>query len=281
MILVTGGTGNSGSEIVEALAGKGVGFRMLARNPAKVEVREEGVEIVAGDLGQPRTLEGALRGVEKVLLLAPPVKNQVELETNFVEAAKGAGVRHVVKFSAMTADPKAVSRFPRAHGEVERTIRESGLAWTFLRPTFFMQNLLGLAGMVKGGTIFQPAGASKASFVDTRDIAAVAVSALTEPGHEGKAYDITGPETLSYEDIAGIFSRVVGRAVKYQDIPPAAARQAMVGMGIPEWNADGINELMDQMRAGAYAVVSKAVSEIGHKKPTTLEQFVRENAAAF
>src|SRR4051794_7950756 len=144
MILVTGGTGSSGSEIVEALASKGVKFRMLARNPGKVAVREEGVEIVAGGLSQPRTLADALKGIEKVLLLAPPAPNQVELESNVVDAAKQAGVRHIVKFSAMTADPKSPSRFPRAHGEIEQRIRSSGLAWTFLRPTFFMQNLLGL-----------------------------------------------------------------------------------------------------------------------------------------
>ena len=281
MILVIGGTGNSGSEIVEALAAKKTPFRMLARNPAKVAVREAGVEVVAGDLTQRRSLDTAMKGIDRLLLLSPPVPNQVELETNVLEAAQQASVRHVVKLSAMTADPNAASRFPRMHGTIESKIRDSGLAWTFLRPTFFMQNLLGFAGMIKRGTIYQPAGTSKASFVDTRDIAAVAASALTEPGHEGKAYDITGPELLSYGDVAGIFSRVLGKPVKYQDIPPAAAKEAMVGMGIPEWNADGINELMDQMRGGAYAVVTRAVAEVGHKTPTTLEQFVRENAAAF
>ncbi len=162
MILVTGGTGSSGSEIVEELAAKGIKFRMLARNPGKVAVREEGIEIVAGDLAQPRSLGEALKGVERVLLLAPPVPNQVELESNVVDAAKQAGVRHVVKFSAMSADPKSPSRFPRVHGEVEQKIRASGLAWTFLRPTFFMQNFFMMADMIKGGTIFQPAGTSKA-----------------------------------------------------------------------------------------------------------------------
>jgi len=144
-----------------------------------------------------------------------------------------------------------------------------------------MQNLLGMAGMVKGGTIYQPAANSKASFVDTRDIAAVAVSTLTEPGHEGKAYDITGPELLSYDDVAGIFAKVLEKPVKYQDIPPSAAKEAMVGAGIPAWNADGINELMGQMRSGAYAIVTDVAEKVGHKKPTTLEEFVREYAAAF
>lgn len=282
MILITGGTGNSGGEIVRTMASKGVPFRILARNPAKAaSLKSPGVEIVAGDLADPASLPVALKGVERVLLLAPPVPDQVELESNLVNAAKAAGVAHIVKFSAMTADTKSPSRFPRAHGQVEDLIKKSGLAWTFIRPTFFMQNLLGLAGMVKQGTLYQPAGTAKAGFVDTRDIAAVAASALTESGHAGKAYDVTGPELLGYDDVAAIFTKVTGRPVRYQDIPLAAAREAMVGMGIPPWNADGINELMDQMRAGDYQYVTRAVSDIGQKQPTTLEQFVRENAAAW
>lgn len=282
MILLTGATGNSGSEVAQQLGTKGARFRALARNPAKATtLKNSGAEIVAGDLADPASLGAAFEGVDTVFLLAPPLPNQEELEANLLDAAKKARVRRIVKFSAMTADPKSTSRFPRAHGKIEEKIRASGLAWTFIRPTFFMQNMLGLAEMVKGGTIYQPAGKSRASFVDTRDIAAVAVAALTEPGHDGKAYDVTGPELLNYDDVAAIFSKVTGRTVKYQDIPPQAAKQAMMGMGIPQWNADGINELMDQMRAGEYERLSTAVSDVGHKKPTTLEQFVRENAAAW
>lgn len=155
------------------------------------------------------------------------------------------------------------------------------MEWTFLRPTFFMQNLLGLADMIKSGTIYQPAGDSKAGFVDVADIAAVAVEALTEPGHEGSAYDITGPELLSYHDVARIVSEVLGRPVGYQDIPPAAARQALIGMGLPEWNVDGILELMDQMRAGEYAKLSDAVFEVGKKDPNRLKDFVRQHGNAF
>jgi uncharacterized protein YbjT (DUF2867 family) len=279
MILVTGGTGTSGAPVVEQLRAKGVAFRAMVRNPQKAEgLRGPKIEVVAGDLAKPDSLAAALKGIERVFLLSSPAPNQTELETNLVNAAKAAGVRHIVKFSAMTADPKAVSRFPRSHGQIEEQIRKSGLSWTFLRPTFFMQNLLGFADMVRQGVIYQPAGKSKAAFVDTRDIAAVAVAALTEPGHEGKAYEISGPQLLSYDDIAAIFFKVVGNPVKYQDIPPAAAKQAMLAMGIGEWNVDGINELMDQMRADKYCMLSDAVQNVGHKAPTTLEQFVRENA---
>lgn len=144
-----------------------------------------------------------------------------------------------------------------------------------------MQNLLGLAGMVKGGTIYQPAGDAKAGFVDTADIAAVAVEALTEPGHEGKAYEITGPELLSYHDIARTISDVIQKPVGYQDIPPAAAREAMLGMGMSAWQVDGINELMDQMRGGEYARLTSAVSDVGKKDPNRLADFVRQHAGAF
>lgn len=282
MILVTGGTGTSGSDVVRQLAATGTRFRALARNPDKAAaLKLPGVEIVRGDLAQPDSLAPALKGIDRLFMLSSPVPNQVELETNLLNAAKKAGVRHVVKFSAMTASPDVPARFPRAHGLIEQKVRESGLAWTFLRPTFFMQNLLGLAGMVRQGTIYQPAGQSKASFIDTRDIAAVAVQALTNNGHEGKVYDLTGPELLSYADIADILSGVLGRPVEYQDIPPAAARQAMIEMGIPEWNADGINELLDQMRAGQYARITTNVHDVGRKAPTTLAQFARENQAAF
>jgi uncharacterized protein YbjT (DUF2867 family) len=282
VILITGGTGNSGTAVVEQLRAKGVPFRMMVRDPKKVSSAgwpEGGV--VAGDMSRPETLGAALKGIEVLFLLSPPAANQVEVETNVVNAAKAAGVRHIVKFSAMTAAPNAEQRFPCAHGKVEEAICKSGLAWTFLRPTFFMQNMLGFGDMVRQGVIYQPARKSKAAFVDTRDIAAVAVAALTEPGHEGKAYEITGPQLLSYDDVAAIFSRVIGTPVKYQDIPPAAAKQAMLGMGIPDWNCDGINELMDQMRADQYAMTTDAVRAVGHKAPTTLEQFIRENARAW
>ena len=282
MILVTGGTGTCGGEIVSQLAATGTPFRAMVRDPGKaLSLKITGVEIVVGDFSKPETLGPALKRIDQVLLLTGPNPRQVELECNLVDAAKKAGVRHIVKFSAMTADPKSPSTFPNWHGQIEQKIKASGLAWTFLRPTFFMQNLLGLAGMVKGGTIYQPAADSKAGFVDTVDIAAVAVEALTEPGHEGHAYDITGPELLSYHDIARIFSEVLGKPIAYQDIPPAAAKQAMIGTGVPEWTADAINQLMDQMRAGEYAKLSTAVQDVGKKDPVSLKAFLTEHAGAF
>ena len=282
MILITGGTGTTGSEVVRQLAATGARFRALVRNREKAaSIRLPGVELVTGDLSKPVSLPPALGGVDRVFILSSPDPRQVEQQGNLVEAARKAGVRHVIKFSAMTADPNSPSRFPRWHGQTEQQIRASGMAWTFLRPTFFMQNLLGLADMVRSGTIYQPAADSKAAFVDARDIAAVGVKALTESGHEGKAYDITGPQLLSYHDIARILSEVTGKPVKYQDIPRDAARQAMLGMGMPDETADAINELMDQMRGGEYAKLTNVVRDVARKAPITLAQFARDNAAAW
>jgi uncharacterized protein YbjT (DUF2867 family) len=282
MILVTGGTGTAGGEIVSQLAATGTPFRAMVRDVNKAAVLKlTGVEVVPGDFDKPESLPAAMKGVEQVMLVSPPIPRQAELEGNMVAAAKRAGVRHIVKFSAMTADPNSKARFPRLHGITERAIVESGIAWTFLRPTFFMQNLLGLAGMVKGGTIYQPCGDGKAGFVDTADIAAVAVEALTEPGHEGIVYDITGPELLSYHDVARIFSNVLGKPVTYQDVPIMAARGGLLSAGIPEWNADGILELCDQMRAGEYAKLTTVVKDVGKKEPILLKAFLRENVGAF
>jgi uncharacterized protein YbjT (DUF2867 family) len=282
MILVTGGTGTSGSEIVRQLAASGAKFRAMARNPARAEsLRAPGVEIVAGDFDRPETLDAALRGVDRVLLLTPPDERQVEHNARFVEAAKRAGVRHVVKFSAAGADPASQARFLRQHGEAERAIQSAGFAWTFLRPPFFMQNLLGLAGMVKGGTLYQPAGEGRAAFVDVRDIAAVAVKALTQDGHEGKVYDVTGPRSLGHADIAAAFSSVLGREVKYADVPPEAARQAMLGAGMGAWQVDGILELYALLREGKFDRATDVVKRVAGREPATVEQFVRDHRGVF
>jgi len=282
MILVTGGTGTSGSEITRFLAATGEKFRLMARDPRRAEgLRAPGVEVVAGDFARPDSLDAALRGVTRALLLTPPDERQVEQQAAFVGAAKRAGVRHVVKFSAAGADPASPARFLRQHGESERLIQSSGLAWTFLRPPFFMQNLLALAGMVKGGALHQPAGDGRAAFVDVRDIAAVAADALTRDGHEGKVHEVTGPRSLSHADIAAAFSAVLGREVQYADVPPEAARQAMLGAGMGAWQVDGILELYDLLRDGKFDRATDTVKRVAGREPTTIEQFIRDHREAF
>jgi uncharacterized protein YbjT (DUF2867 family) len=281
MILVTGATGTSGSEIVKALQNKAQRIRVLARNPEKAAALGEDIDIARGDLTDPASLDAAMEGVEKALLLTPSNPRLPEMESNFIDAAKRANVRHLVKFSVYLADPQSPMRFMRQHAEIESKLKASGIAWTMLRPTFFMQNLLDLAGMIKSGAIYMPTGNGRASYVDVRDIAAVAATALSESGHEGQTYPITGPQSVSYADIAAIFSRVLGREIKHVDVPPEAAKQALMQAGIPEWSADGINELNAGVKAGQFDHVFDTVTKVARKEPINLEQFIAEHRSTF
>ena len=281
MILISGATGTSGQQIVQETLTRGAPIRVLVRDTAKAAVQlGDEVEIARGDFSDPMSVEAAMEGVDRTLLLSPPSNQLIETEKSFVDAAKRSGVKHIVKFSAMGAAPDSTEGFCRWHGISEAYIKQSGLAWTMLRPPFFMQNLLGLASMIHAGTVYQPAGDGKAGFVDVRDIASVAASALSEDGHENKSYDITGPALLSWHDIAAILTRQLGREIKYVDVPPEASKQSMMQSGMLAWQADAVNALLADLKAGKFARLTDSVEKIGHKTPTTLEEFVRENAAA-
>lgn len=275
MILITGATGQSGVAIVKALSAKGKPFKVLVRNPAKAaSVRLSGAELITGDLADRASLAAALKGVDVLLLNSGPTPDLAELQTGVIRAAKEAGVQRIVKFSAAGASPAARARFGRLHGQVEEALKQSGLAWTILRPTFFMENLLSMKQMIDAGTIYQPTGNGKAPFVAVDDIGAAAAGALTSAAASGKIYHITGPQDLGYADIAAIFSKVLGRSVKYQDVPPEAARQGMIQAGIPEWVADGINELSAELKAGNFAGPTDAVEQLAGRKPMSLEQWL-------
>lgn len=282
MILITGGTGTSGVPIVQALLERGQRVRVLARDPIKAaKLLGNDVELARGDFNDEQLLEAAMEGVERALLNSSPTPDLVESQSRFVDVAKRAGVRHVVKFSAVGARPGAAFRFGDWHGQVEKYLERSGMSWTHLRPSFFMQNFTTMAGMIKAGTIYASTGDGKAPFVDVRDIASVAAAAVSESGHEGKAYLVTGPAALSYGDVAGTFGKVLGRDVKFVDVPRAVAVQNLVQAGLEPWQAEAINELNDQMKQGNFAEVSDIVRRVGRNEPVTLEAWVRENRAAF
>lgn len=282
MILVTGATGTSGVEIVKALLELGNVPRVLARDPGKAaRLLGDEVEIARGDFADPGSLEAACDGVDAALLLSAPTTDMLADQVRFVDAAKRAGVGRVVKFSAVGAHPGAAHRFGDWHGQVEVRLERSGLGWTHLRPNFFHQNLLGQAAMMKGGALYVPAGDGRAPFVDVRDIAAVAAHVLSEDGHDGRVYDVTGPAAVSYADVAAAFSAALGRAVTYVDVPADAARQSMTGAGLPGWLADALNELNAAMKQWRFAGVTDVVRRVGRKEPVSVEQFVREHAAAF
>ena len=284
MILVTGGTGTTGKEIIGELHKLGAaGVRALVRDPGRASfIREAGFETVEGDFDRPETLDAALEGVERALLLTPPSPKTFEFQRDFIEAAKRAGVRRVVKFSAFGADASAPEGFGKWHGQAEDYLRESGLAWTMLRPNFFMQNLLGQARQIAAeGRIYQPVGDASASFIDVRDIASVAARALVEDGHEGEAYVLTGPEALSYAEVAAKLSEAAGREVTYVPISPEQFRQGALAAGLPEWLVGALERLNEIFAAGHAAEVTDRVRAVGKKEPITFDQFARDHAQAF
>lgn len=283
MILVSGATGTNGSEIVRLLSAAGVPVRALVRNRAKAAAIEgPNVEIVEGDFDKPETLEAALQGIDKALMLPPLVNNMVELQHNFIEAAKRAGVRHVVKFSAFGADPNSSIMLGKWHGQSEKELEASGMAYTHLQPNGFWQNMLAFGPSIAGeGKFYLPSGDAKISNVDTRDIAAVAAAVLKEDGHEGKTYLITGPEALSYYEVADKLSALLGKPVTYVDVSPEDYKATMVQWGVPEWLADALNELFGIYRAGYGAVVTNVVAEVAKKEPITFEQFARDHINVF
>ena len=282
MILLTGSTGSIGLSLAKLLSQRGIPYRGMVRDVAKASTLGlVGAEWVQGDFQDPASLHPALDGIDRVFLLAPPVENIDRIEAAFLDIAAACGVRHVVNLSAVGAGIDVPHRFGQWHGRTEQYLRESQMDFTILRPNFFLQNLLTMTAMVQQGTLYVPAGEGKAPFVDVRDIAAVAASCLTETGHEGKIYEVTGPISIGYSDIAATLSQVLGRTINYVDIPVAAAKSSMLEMGMPAWLADALNELNVGLKENRFGLVTDVVSAIGHKTPIDLESFIRDNIEAF
>lgn len=283
MILVTGAGGTVGTAVLEELRAAGQRPRVAYHSREKAEkAKSAGHDAVALDFGKPETLKPALAGVDAVFLLGTGGMGQIEGETNVANAARAAGAKRIVKLSAWGAAGEGFA-FAKIHRAVERTIEASGLAWTHLRPNGFMQNFVNyMAGSIKAqGAFYVPAADAKISHIDVRDIARVAVKALTAPGHEGKAYDLSGPQGVSYAEAAEILSRVLGRKVAYVAVTDEAAKAGMVAGGMPDFYADYLIELYQFYRKAGAGSVTTAVKDVTGRTPIALEQFLKEHAAAF
>jgi uncharacterized protein YbjT (DUF2867 family) len=198
-------------------------------------------------------------------------------ELDLVAAAKSAGVKHIVKISTQGADEDSTS----PHGAVEKSIRDSGLTYTILRPNFYMQNYtVQQAGSIKHqGAFYEPADEGKSSFIDTRDIAAVAVKALTEKGHEGKSYVLTGGQALDRHEVAAAISAAIGKPVKFVNVDDAGLRQAMADA--PPKLTELMSVLMGYVRANYTGAISPDVEKLLGRKPTTFAQFAKDHVSAW
>lgn len=279
-ILVVGATGNVGRRLVENLVHQGVGVRAATRQAAGY-AGSHGVEPVDFDLDRPESFGPALVGVDRAFVIARSgdAQPQKALST-FFDQAKAAGVQHVVFLTAAGVEMNEEIGLRKA----ERHLMASGMDFTILRPTWFMQNFSSgfiRPMIVQMGAIYLPAGEGKTSFIDAGDIAAVAAAALTQPGHAGQAYTLTGGEALSYGEAAAIISQVAGRPVSYVPISNDAFRQSLMDNGWPADSAGFMAGLFQPVEQGWAAAVSPAVATILGRPPITFRQFAEANAAVW
>lgn len=277
-ILVTGATGTIGSFVCEQLKEVNADFIALVRSEEKARpLNEKGIKTVIGDFSDIASLEKALEGIDKVFLLSVTSPESPKLQGNLVKIAKEKGIKHIVKVSALGASLDSKFGIGRYHAMTEKDIRESGVAYTFLQPHSFMQNLIFDSGTIKEqSAIYAPMADGKIGMVDARDIAAVAVKALTEDGHEGKTYLLTGPEAISYDDIAKAFSKALSREIKYVPVSSEVAHKGMIDSGMPEWLADDLTGLNKVFAAGHASEISPDVEKVTGRKAHSIEDFVND-----
>lgn len=280
-ILIVGGNGTVGRHLVAELVGRGAPARALVRSRARATAVEgTGLPMAVGDLEDPASLDAALDGVERVFLSTSPSRRVAELHGNLVDAARRAGVRHVVRVSALGASPRSPNELLRGHAEAEAHLEGSGLGFTHLRPAWFMQNLLAYAPWIAAhGELAVPAGRGTLAMIDVRDVARAAAEALAGGGHEGRTYRLTGPEALSFGRVAEVMTEVLGRPIRHRDPAPEEARRQMLADGMPEWLADGVLGLFRHAPVDPPAEVTGDVEAVTGAPATPLAVFVRDHAA--
>ena len=282
MICVTGPGGTVGSEVVTQLASANAPFRAAHFSNGKTEAaRARGIDAVIIDYNRPETLRAAFQGCDTLFLLGPSLSNQTQCELNAVEAAQAVGVGHIVKQSVMAANEEAYS-LAKVHRLVEIAIESSRLTWTFLRPNSFMQNISTFMGeTIRAEAVFYSAsGEAKISHVDVRDIAEVAVKALTDPSHQEKSYTLTGPQALTYDELANELTKALGRTISHVSLPPSDLKQAMVAEGLPEDIADRMLDLERYFREDQASRITDDIRRVTGRDPRRLDQYARDCASS-
>jgi uncharacterized protein YbjT (DUF2867 family) len=283
MILITGATGTVGSEVVKRLSAQGLKVRAVTRDLRKANAhRLPHVQFVQGDFDDVDTMRRACSGVERAFLLTNSTERAEQQQTVFTDVAQQSGVRHIVKLSQLHADANSPGRFLRYHASVEAAILPSGLKHTFLRPNLFMQGLLNFRHSIRqNNAFFAPAGDARISAVDVRDLADVAVAALTTSQLDNKICSLTGPAALTFAEMAHQLSRAIGRTIAFVDVPPESMRAALTDLGFPAWQADGLLEEFAMYRRGEAVRVESGVGEALGRSPRSFDEFARDYATAF
>ncbi|NKF51078.1 SDR family oxidoreductase [Shewanella sp. WXL01] len=279
-ILVLGATGNTGSEVVKQLQQKQADFRVMVRNAQAAQALNlTGEQVYLGDFDDVASMIAAMQGVSSVYLamVAHPDNNQ--WVTNVLEAMKASGAKHLVKLSGMGARQDAGSEIIRTHAITDEMVKQSGVSYTLVQPNSFYQNLFGSLETIKSmGQFFLPLADSAQSVVDIRDVAAVAVAALTESGHSRQTYLLSGPQGLTFAEQAKVLSAAAAKDIQYVAVPKLAAQQAMQSAGMNPWLAEHLAEIMDWFAQGDYAYVTNDVEKVLGRPARTFDAFAKEFA---
>jgi len=280
LILVIGGRSKIGAALIADLLGRGQRVRALVRAGEPADSLPAAVEAASGDLADEGSLVMAMEGIEKVFLLSSPHPDAVGWHRNAINAARRTQVRLLVRSSILGADRQSPADFISAHAACDRYLEDSGLPYVIVRPNLFLQNIpeSTIPSIDGSGAFYVNAGQARISMVDTRDVAAVAAAVLTEPGHAGARYDVTGPEALSYADVAAKLTSVLGRQVTYVSAPDDAVRQRLLGAGLNEWFANALVGLYQDYRrsgtSGYAAQVTGTVQRLTGRPASSLDNLL-------
>lgn len=280
-VLITGATGTVSTALMNALAGTGVALRALVRDESRAP---QGAEIRVGDLDDPKTLPPAFEGVQDLWLLTPNSPRAPENSMNALWAARRAGVERVVRLSVIGAAPDAPNRSGRLHALSDQELEHSGLRWTILRPHWFMQNLLNEADDIAAtGTFSLNMDTARVGMIDVHDIAACAARVLLDgpDRHHGRTYTLTGPRSLTFDEVAAELSRALGRPITYLPVSDEAKRKALLGHGMPAWVADMLEEYAQAYATGWGDLTTDTVAALLGRPPRDVADFARDHAGAF
>ena len=284
MILVTGATGRTGFEAAKQLAQRGIPVRALTRNAQKAEtLRAAGVQIAVGDAGDPAAVRQALQGVQKIAIILPNGEAQLALEKQLADLAAEAKLQQILKVSSMESHAGAHNPVHRTHWESEEHIRSKGIAWTMVRPSFYMQNFLGSAATIKSeGKFYFPFGENGAAVMtDSRDVGAFVAQVLATSGHENRSYDVTSNDLLSFRQVGELFTEILGRPVSYVAQDPVAYKAFLSKFVTSKWHLDAVCDIFAEVAKGYVANTTPTFAQIMGREPKSLREFIVEHIALY
>ncbi|MEM7570165.1 MAG: SDR family oxidoreductase [Pseudomonadota bacterium] len=281
MILLTGATGLTGKHVAKAVSQTGMPVRALVRDAAKAQMLADmGITLVEGDLADRASIDAAMNGVEKAFLLMANGPEQLGHEMRFIDAAKDAGLKHLIKLSAIGVEAGHFNKLKDTHGRAEDHLKASGVPYTILRGNFFMQYMLYFMPAIEAtGAFYVPADDKPMGMVDVRDIADCTAAVLTQSGHDSKTYLLTGPHKHTFADAAELFSKALGRDVACTLIPAAAFKEQMMKTGQDDWTATAVTEEFELLAGGGGDAVTDDIKTITGNAPRSFASLLEETFA--